>query len=158
MIKNTRIRIKQLHSSDDSSTGTVPTFARQGDAGGDLSALRAFHIGAGETVVVPTGIAFELPEGIVALVCSRSGLAAKSSVAVLNAPGVVDSGYRGEIKVILHNYGTYFYAGEAGDRIAQVMFQEFIAPTFEIVDELGESERGAGGLGSTGQRTSPVVS
>ena len=128
----------------------APEFARTGDAGYDLRAAEHAYLLPGQTLAVGTGIAIEIPGGTVALVCSRSGLAAKHSVAVLNAPGVVDSGYRGEVKVLLHNHGIDSFQVQPGDRIAQLLFQEYLAPVFEVVDELASSDRGDRGFGSSG--------
>lgn len=141
----TPVSLKILHP-----LAQVPAAARRGDAGFDLRSVIDVTLAPGDTFVVPTGIALEIPEGTVALVCSRSGLAAKNSIAVLNAPGVVDSGYRGEILVVLHNHGTTPFPVNVGDRVAQLMIQEYLTPHFTIVDELGESERGTRGKGSTG--------
>lgn len=128
-----------------------PEFARVGDAGADLRASHDVTLLAGQTALVKTGVKLGMPDGVVALVCSRSGLAVKNGVFVLNAPGVVDSGYRGEVGVILHNSGFNRFEVKRGDRIAQLMFQKVESPTFVIVDELSETERGEGGFGSTGK-------
>jgi dUTP pyrophosphatase len=129
---------------------SVPQNAKQGDAGFDLRSVVDATVPAGGTLVIPTGVAIEIPSDTVALVCSRSGMAAKQSVAVLNAPGVIDSGYRGELLVVLHNHGSEPFPVSVGDRIAQLMIQHYLVPHFELVDELGESERGTAGKGSTG--------
>lgn len=129
---------------------SVPQNAKQGDAGFDLRSVVDVTVPAGGTLVIPTGVAIEIPSDTVALVCSRSGMAAKQSVAVLNAPGVIDSGYRGELLVVLHNHGSEPFPVSVGDRIAQLMIQHYLVPHFELVDELGESERGTAGKGSTG--------
>ena len=141
-----QVKIKIL----DGLEAVLPTFARQGDAGADLRSNEALTIAPGETIAVGTGLAFELPDDMVALVCSRSGLALKQSVFVLNAPGVVDSGYRGEVKVILHNAGQQPFTVQPGDRIAQAMFQKFESPTFVEANELSDSARGNRGFGSSG--------
>jgi dUTP pyrophosphatase len=130
---------------------SVPTYAREGDAGADLRSTESLVIRPGETKLVKTGVRLALPDGYVGLVCSRSGLALKSSVFVLNAPGVVDSGYRGEVGVILHNSGFNNFKVEVGDRVAQLMIQKFESPTFVQVSELSETNRGEGGFGSTGK-------
>ena len=139
------VKIKLLHPN-----AQVPVNARYGDAGFDLRASVNVGVPAGKTAFVPTGIAIEIPTDTVALVCSRSGLAAKHSVAVLNAPGIIDSGYRGEIMAILHNHGTQDFEVKVGDRIAQLVIQHYLVPSFELVEELSDSERGTGGTGSTG--------
>ena len=128
-----------------------PEFARAGDAGADLRASHDVVLMSGNRALVKTGVKLAMPDGVVALVCSRSGLALKQGIFVLNAPGVVDSGYRGEIGVILQNSSFETVRIRKGDRIAQLMFQKVESPTFVIVDELSETERGEGGFGSTGK-------
>lgn len=131
--------------------GMLPIYAREGDAGADLRASEDAEILAGQQVLVKTGVRLGLPDGVVGLVCSRSGLALKSGIFVLNAPGVVDSGYRGEVGVILKNAGSSTFLVKKGDRIAQLMIQKFESPTFVQVEELSETSRGEGGFGSTGK-------
>ena len=130
--------------------GMMPVYAKHGDAGADLRANEEVSIRTGNTVLVKTGVRLGLPAGYVGLVCSRSGLALKSGVFVLNAPGVVDSGYRGEVGVILHNAGPSTFVVKKGDRIAQLMVQKFESPEWDEVTELDETSRGEGGFGSTG--------
>jgi dUTP pyrophosphatase len=129
----------------------VPAYAHPGDAGADLLAARDVEIGPGERALVPTGVAIALPDGYVGLVHPRSGLAARLGVTVLNAPGTVDSGYRGEILVNLINHDRANVAKiSRGDRIAQLVVQRVERARFAVVDELAETSRGAGGHGSTG--------
>jgi dUTP pyrophosphatase len=129
----------------------LPSYAHPGDAGADLYAATAAEIPPGERAVVPTGVAIELPPGYVGLVHPRSGLAAKLGVTVLNAPGTVDAGYRGEIMVILVNHDPASVAHiSRGDRIAQLVVQRVERADFHRVDELGQTARGAGRHGSTG--------
>jgi dUTP pyrophosphatase len=129
----------------------VPAYAHPGDAGADLLAAREVELGPGERALVPTGVAIALPDGYVGLVHPRSGLAARLGVTVLNAPGTVDSGYRGEILVNLINHDRANVAKiSRGDRIAQLVVQRVERARFTEVDELAESSRGAGGHGSTG--------
>lgn len=129
----------------------VPSYAHPGDAGADLLAARDVEIGPGERALVPTGVAIALPDGYVGLVHPRSGLAARLGVTVLNAPGTVDSGYRGEILVNLINHDRANVAKiSRGDRIAQLVVQRVERARFAVVDELAETRRGAGGHGSTG--------
>ncbi len=130
----------------------VPGYAHPGDAGADLYAARDARIDpAGGRALVPTGVALALPEGYVGLVHPRSGLAARLGVTVLNAPGTVDAGYRGEILVNLINHDPVRPADiRRGDRIAQLVVQRVERAVFHVVDELPESVRGAGGHGSTG--------
>jgi dUTP diphosphatase len=132
-------------------TVPLPTYAHAGDAGADLVATTDVRLEPGERALVPTGIALALPEGYVGLVHPRSGLAARLGVTVLNAPGTVDSGYRGEILVNLINHDRANVAKiSRGDRIAQLVVQRVERARFAVVDELAESSRGAGGHGSTG--------
>jgi dUTP pyrophosphatase len=128
-----------------------PAYAHPDDAGADLVAAATVKIGPGERALVPTGVAIALPEGYVGLVHPRSGLAARLGVTVLNAPGTVDAGYRGEILVNLINHDRDTVAViSRGDRIAQLVVQRVERAQFHVVDELPESIRGAGGHGSTG--------
>jgi dUTP pyrophosphatase len=128
----------------------LPEPAHPGDAGLDLRARDTVVLGPGDRALVPTGLAVAIPEGHVGLVAPRSGLAARFGVGVVNAPGVIDSGYRGEIKVILVNHGRELVRLERGDRIAQLLVVAHSAPVFTEVDDLPESVRGSGGFGSTG--------
>jgi dUTP pyrophosphatase len=129
----------------------LPAYAHPGDAGADLMSTVDVSLAPGERVVVPTGIALALPEGYVALVHPRSGLAARHGLSIVNTPGTIDAGYRGEIKVLLVNHDPVEPVTlRRGDRIAQVVFQRFEQAVFTEVDALPESVRGAGGYGSTG--------
>ena len=128
-----------------------PAYAHPGDAGADLFTTVDVTLAPGERAMVPTGIAIALPEGYVALVHPRSGLAARHGVSIVNSPGTVDAGYRGEIKVLLVNLDPATSVTlSRGDRIAQLVVQRFETASFVEVDALPESERGAGGYGSTG--------
>lgn len=129
----------------------LPTYAHPGDAGADLVSTVDITLAPGERALVPTGISIALPAGYVALVHPRSGLAAQFGVSIVNAPGTVDAGYRGEIKVMLINLdSSQPVAVCQGDRIAQLVFQRFEAATFIEVDRLPGSQRAIGGYGSTG--------
>jgi dUTP pyrophosphatase len=129
----------------------LPAYAHPGDAGADLVAAEDVVLAPGERRLVPTGIAIALPDGYVGLVHPRSGLAHRLGVTVLNAPGTVDAGYRGEIKVNLVNHDPAATVKiSRGDRIAQVLVQRVERAAFRPVDELPETVRGAGGHGSTG--------
>lgn len=129
----------------------VPSYAHSGDAGADLVAAEDVSLPPGGRAVVPTGVAVALPAGYVGLVHPRSGLAARHGVTVLNAPGTVDAGYRGEILVILVNHDTEATVSlRRGDRIAQLVVQRVERARFHLVDELPQSSRGVGGHGSTG--------
>lgn len=133
----------------------VPAFAHPGDAGADLIAAEGVRLGPGERALVGTGVRIALPEGYAAFVMPRSGLAAKHGVTVVNAPGTVDAGYRGEIKVALLNTDrTEAYEVSAGDRIAQLVVLPIPPVRFVPVDDLPASVRGEGGFGSTGYDTS----
>lgn len=129
----------------------LPAYAHPGDAGADLMAADDVELPPGGRAVVRTGVAIALPDGYVGLVHPRSGLAARLGVTVLNAPGTVDAGYRGEIMVILVNHDRSTPARIVrGDRIAQLVVQRVERAAFHVVDELPASARGAGGHGSTG--------
>ena len=129
----------------------LPAYAHPGDAGADLSAAEDVELGPGERALVRTGIAIALPAGYAAFVHPRSGLAAKHGVTIVNAPGTVDAGYRGEIKVTLLNTDReHPVSFRRGDRIAQLVIQQVARPVFHEVDELPGSARGEGGFGSTG--------
>jgi dUTP pyrophosphatase len=129
----------------------LPSYAHPGDAGADLMTAVDVSLGPGERALVPTGIAIALPEGFVALVHPRSGLAARHGLSLVNTPGTVDAGYRGEIKVLLVNHDrTTPVELRRGDRVAQLVFQRVEQAEFTEVDALPESARGAGGYGSTG--------
>jgi dUTP pyrophosphatase len=129
----------------------LPAYAHPGDAGADLVTTVDVRLEPGERVLVPTGVAIALPEGYVALVHPRSGLAARHGVSIVNAPGTVDAGYRGEIRVLLVNLDPRTpVALRRGDRIAQLVVQRVERARFREVDRLPASARGAGGYGSTG--------
>lgn len=129
----------------------LPAYAHPGDAGADLVTTVDLRLEPGERALVPTGISLAFPPGFVALVHPRSGLAARFGVSIVNAPGTVDAGYRGEIKVLLVNLDPREAVGLArGDRIAQLVFQRVETAAFTDVDDLPGSVRGAGGYGSTG--------
>ncbi|GAA3852047.1 dUTP diphosphatase [Saccharothrix violaceirubra] len=129
----------------------LPSYARPGDAGADLVTTSDVVIDPGERAVVGTGIAIALPEGYAAFVHPRSGLAAKVGLSVVNTPGTIDAGYRGEIRVCLVNHDLRAPVVLArGDRIAQLVVQKVEHAVFREVDGLPDSERGAGGYGSTG--------
>ena len=126
-------------------------YAHVGDAGIDICAVEDVILFPGDVQAVSTGIALEIPDGWAVLVVPRSGLAAKHGVTVVNAPGLIDSGYKGEVKVILSTIAKHHYPIYKGDRIAQLV--PIRTPVFDIaeVKDVGTSERGVGGLGSTGR-------
>jgi dUTP pyrophosphatase len=129
----------------------LPAYAHPGDAGADLVAGVDVDLAPGERALIPTGIAIALPEGYVALIHPRSGLAAKHGLSIVNTPGTVDAGYRGEIKVLLINHDPVeAITLRRGDRIAQLVVQRVERARFEAVSALPDSVRGSGGYGSTG--------
>jgi dUTP pyrophosphatase len=129
----------------------LPTRAYAQDAGLDLYALEPAQLGPGERAAVRTGIAVEIPDGQAGLVLPRSGLAERHGIALVNAPGLIDSGYRGELSVLLLNTDPSAPFGvAAGDRIAQLVLVKIETPEVAVVQELASSERAAGGFGSSG--------
>ncbi|MSO43018.1 MAG: dUTP diphosphatase [Candidatus Planktophila sp.] len=143
-------QVQVLITRLDSSV-PLPSYAKDGDAGADLTTTIDFTLAPGERQLVPTGIAIALPDGYVALVHPRSGLAIKHGITLVNAPGTVDAGYRGEISCILINHDrTESISFKKGDRIAQLVIQRVERANFVELSELPGSGRGAGGFGSTG--------
>lgn len=140
-----KVKIKKV-----SPDAIVPAYAHPGDAGMDLCANESLEIAPGKTALVATGIAIALPPGTEAQVRPRSGLAAKKTVTILNTPGTIDEGYRGEIKVIMINHGTETFVVEKHMRIAQLVICPVIRAELEECDSLDDTTRGAGGFGSTG--------
>jgi dUTP pyrophosphatase len=140
-----RIPLKRL---DDGLP--IPGHAHPGDGGVDLYAREPARLEAGQRAVVPTGIAVAIPDGFAGLVTPRSGLAARNGISVVNGPGLVDAGYRGEIQVVLVNLSTEVFVVERGDRIAQFVVIPVSVQEFVPVNELPDSARGSGGFGSTG--------
>lgn len=133
------------------STLPIPRYAKEADAGADLTSAIDFTLAPGQRQLVPTGIAIALPHGFVALVHPRSGLAIKNGVTLVNAPGTIDAGYRGEISCIVINLDPKDEVSfKKGDRIAQLVIQKVERAEFIEVTELPESERGSDGFGSTG--------
>jgi len=137
----------------------LPRYSTDGDAGADLTSVAELTLAPGERALVPTGLALALPPGTVGLVHPRSGLAARHGVSIVNAPGTVDSGYRGEVLVNLVNLDpTEPFTVRVGDRIAQLVVQEYLHGEFSEADSLPDSARGetghgsTGGFGSTGRR------
>ncbi|MGI8571318.1 MAG: dUTP diphosphatase [Solirubrobacteraceae bacterium] len=129
----------------------IPTRAYPGDAGFDLHAVESAALAPGERTSIGTGIALEIPVGHAGLVLPRSGLAARHGITVVNAPGLIDAGYRGEIRVLLLNTdGDATFEVSPGDRIAQLVVIRVETPQLEQFEELAASERGAGGFGSSG--------
>ena len=143
------LKIKKLHPK-----AILPTYGSAGAAGADLYALPEgdpIVINPGETVFIHTGLSMAIPEGYVGLNFARSGLASKQGLAPANKVGVVDSDYRGEITVVLHNHGQAPQEIENGERIAQFIITPVLTPAYEVVDELSDTLRNTGGFGSTGK-------
>lgn len=137
----------------------VPAYAHPGDAGADLVAAEAVRLEPGARALVGTGVRIALPEGYVAFVVPRSGLAVRHGITIVNSPGTIDAGYRGEIKVsLLNTDGADAYEVVAGDRIAQLIVMPVAQAVFQPVDELVESVRGQGGFGSTGYQSTERTS
>ena len=129
----------------------IPTYAKPGDAGADLYSISDLVLAPGERALVRTGLAIALPNGYVGLVHPRSGLGLKNGISVVNTPGTIDAGYRGEIGVVLINHDLYeSFQVKKGDRIAQLVIQKVENADFKLVNQLPESERATGGYGSTG--------
>ena len=131
----------------------VPTYGSEYSAGADLYACEenTVTIAPHETILIRTGLSVEIPEGFGGFIYARSGLASKKGLAPANKVGVVDSDYRGEFMVVLHNHGTEAQTVSHGERIAQLVIAPFLAAEFTEIDELSETVRGAGGFGSTGK-------
>ena len=143
----TKIEIKKLDPR-----AIIPTYGTEFSAGADIYALldEPITINPGETKMIHTGLALAIPEGLVGLNFARSGMAAKRGLAPANKVGVIDSDYRGEVMVALHNHGDVSQTIENGERVAQMVFVPYYTAEFELKDELGETLRGEGGFGSTG--------
>jgi dUTP pyrophosphatase len=143
------IRIKKLHPD-----AVVPKYSHNGDAGCDLACVEDIFLKPGERTLAPTGLAVAIPEGYAAFIQPRSGLAIKHGISINNSPGLIDSHYRGEIKVILINHDWAEFKIEKGERICQMVIQKVEEASFTEVKELDETERGKGGFGSTGSYSS----
>ena len=141
------LKFKKLHPS-----AVVPTYGSASAAGADLYACleQEVTLQPGETRLIPTGLAMAIPEGYVGLIFARSGLASKRGLAPANKVGVIDSDYRGEIMVALHNHSSLPASVAPQERIAQILFTQYAPAVFEQAEELDCTERGAGGFGSTG--------
>ena len=142
------IRVKMLREG-----AILPTYGSTGAAGSDLSACltEPVTIAPGQTAFVPTGLAMEVPVGCAGLIYARSGMACKQGLAPANKVGVIDSDYRGEIVVALHNHSGEVRTVEPGQRIAQMLITPVLTPPYEVVQELTDTARNAGGFGSTGK-------
>lgn len=145
-----KLRIKKLNEN-----AVVPTYGSPYSAGADLYAVLdkdKIEIPPHETVLVHTGLSFEIPEGYVGLVYARSGLATKRGLAPANKVGVIDADYRGEVMVSLHNHSNTLQEIDNGERVAQIVIAPFLKVEFEESDELSDTVRGTGGFGSTGKK------
>lgn len=131
----------------------LPTYGTEYSAGADLYACleKDVAIAPGETKAIPTGLAMEIPTGCAGLVYARSGMATKRGLAPANKVGVIDSDYRGEIQVMLHNHGSQAQTISHGDRVAQLLITPVLTPAYAEAPELSDTQRGAGGFGSTGK-------
>ena len=143
------VRIKKLDEK-----ATIPTYGSEFAAGADLYACldAPLTINPHETILVHTGVAMEIPTGFAGLIYARSGIASKRGLAPANKVGVVDSDYRGEVMVALHNHSAAPQTIENGERIAQLVIAPYVVADFVVSDELDDTERGAGGFGSTGKK------
>ncbi len=144
-----KVSVKKLNDR-----AVVPTYGSPFSAGGDLYSAEESEvvIGPGKTAMIGTGLAMEIPEGYVGLIYARSGLATKRGLAPANKVGVIDSDYRGEIKVALYNQSDAPQAVAAGERIAQIVIAPFLHAEYEVKETLSDTERGEGGFGSTGRK------
>ena len=143
-----KILIKKLNSRVK-----LPKYKTDGSSGMDLMALldKPISIMPQKSELIPTGLSIAIPDNTEIQIRPRSGLAAKNNISVLNTPGTIDSDYRGELKIILYNHGSKEFVVKNEDRIAQMVLVPIIKATFEVVEELPETIRGAGGFGSTGK-------
>ena len=140
-----KLQIKKL-----TAKARLPEYAHSGDAGMDLFSVENITIKPGERIVCRTGIAMKIPDGYVGLIWDKSGIASKDGIKTMG--GVIDSGYRGEIGVVLQNLSRENYEIKRGDKIAQMLIQKVESPQIEEIEELNDTERGEGGFGSTGVR------
>lgn len=148
------IKIKKCEHFDDKLP--LPTYETKDAAGADMRACIAEEdqivIKPGQRVLIPTGLCFEIEPGYEVQIRPRSGLSLKTSLLVVNSPGTIDADYRGEVKIILGNFGNRDEVIEHGDRIAQMVLAPITQAKFQLVEELSDTERGAGGFGSTGKK------
>ncbi len=147
-----RLQARILRINPEQQDIPLPAYATEGSAGMDICAAveKDVEISPSETCLIPTGFIIELPEGHEAQVRPRSGLAIKHNIGILNSPGTIDSDYRGEVKIILTNFGKKPYVIHRGDRIAQMIVTKYERVQWEEASSLAESGRGEGGFGHTG--------
>lgn len=149
MILMDKVKVKKVRKD-----AVIPIYGTASSAGADLYAcleVDKLEITPGETAFIPTGLAMEIPEGFAGLIYARSGLASKKGLAPANKVGVIDSDYRGEIMVALHNHSSKAAVVEQGERVAQFIITSFLHANFVETTELNDTERGSGGFGSTGK-------
>ena len=142
-----KLKIKRLNDE-----AIIPQYARKGDAGMDLFSISEHVLKHGERCLVSTGLSFEIPEGYEVQIRPRSGLALKKGISLVNSPGTIDAGYRGEIGIIIINHGREDFEIKKGDKIAQAVINKFETGEIEEVEELENSDRGEGGFGSSGTK------
>lgn len=152
-MNTTGVTIRIARANSGASDVPLPTYSTPGSAGMDMCAAveEPLVIHPGETALVPTGLCIEVPPNYEAQIRPRSGLAINHSVGILNSPGTIDSDYRGEIKVILTNFGKEDFIIHKGDRIAQLVIAPYVRATWEEVSKLNDTQRGPGGFGHTGR-------
>ena len=150
-MKSIDLKIKRITSDFDDIE--LPSYATFGSSGMDIRAAinENMVINSGSVAMIPTNLSVEIPIGYEIQVRPRSGLAAKNGIGVLNSPGTIDSDYRGEVKVILFNFGNEDFIVKRGDRIAQIVIAEFVTANIQLVNKLNSSDRGEGGFGHTGK-------
>jgi dUTP pyrophosphatase len=141
----TKIKIKKLNPN-----AITPHYAHDGDAGMDVYSTINFSLKPNHRAAIPTGLSFELPKGFEIQIRPKSGIALKAGVTMINAPGTLDSGYRGELKVIMINHSSEDYQIKKGEKIAQIVFARYEEAELEETEEISETARGSGGFGSTG--------
>ncbi len=153
MTHHIKVCITRVSESRKGQDVPLPSYATEGSAGMDIYAAVETEtiIPPGETALIPAGFSLELPPGFEGQVRPRSGLAIKHGIGILNAPGTIDSDYRGEVKVILSNFGKHPFTIRRGDRIAQLVIASFSRVEWVEVERLESTDRGAGGFGHTGQ-------
>jgi dUTP pyrophosphatase len=151
LLEHVTVKISRLHEAD--ADLPLPQYATEGSAGMDICAAVESDvvIVPGETALIPTGFAIELPLGFEAQIRPRSGLAARHGLGILNSPGTIDSDYRGEVKILLTNFGKEPFTVRRGDRIAQMVIHRYARVAWQEVAALSTTTRGAGGFGHTGQ-------
>lgn len=151
MNSNVKVRIARINA--DLSDIPLPAYATEGSSGMDIHAAveSEMTVKPGETVLVPSGFQIEIPQGFEAQVRPRSGLAIKHGIGILNAPGTIDSDYRGEVKIILTNLGKHDFVIRRGDRVAQLVICPVVRAQWEEVKSVDRTNRGSGGFGHTGQ-------